>query len=47
MSWMKSVAALGKEKKDVPLPENEPVTPDRVVTLRRGLRQVQVREFSE
>ena len=41
---LKRVVMLGKEKGDVPLPENESVTPDRVVQLRRGLREGQVRE---
>ena len=43
---LKSVAALGKEKNDAPLPENEPVSPHNVVTLRQhlGLRPSQVRE---
>ncbi|MDP9347805.1 MAG: hypothetical protein M3P24_01450, partial [Gemmatimonadota bacterium] len=35
---LKSVFQLGKEKGDVPLPENESVTPARVVRLRDGLR---------
>ncbi|HKC46235.1 MAG TPA: hypothetical protein VKB63_01440 [Gemmatimonadales bacterium] len=41
---LKSVARLGKEKGDVPLPENEPVIASPVVELRRGLRRDQVRE---
>ena len=41
---MKSVATLGKEKTDVPLPENEAVSPERVVVLRKGLAKDQVRE---
>lgn len=45
LAGMKSVAALGKEKKDVPLPENQPVTPEHVIALRRGLKRHQVREF--
>lgn len=41
---LKSVAQMGKSKGDVPLPENQPVTPERVVVLREGLRPEQVRE---
>lgn len=41
---LKSVLQLGKEKGEVPLPENESVTPERVIQLRRGLRKDQVRE---
>jgi hypothetical protein len=41
---MKSVAQLGKEKGDVPLPENVAVEPGNVVKLRAGLRKDQVRE---
>ena len=43
---LKSVAALGKEKNQVPLPENEPVSPHNVVALRKklGLRPGQVRD---
>jgi hypothetical protein len=44
---LKSVVAIGKEKGDVPLPENEPVDPDRIVKLRDGLKpdEVRVGEF--
>jgi hypothetical protein len=41
---LKSVASIGKEKGDVPLPENQPVRPSRVIELRRGLKPGQVRE---
>lgn len=41
---LKSVLTLGKEKRDVPLPENESVRTERVVKLRGGLRKDQVRE---
>jgi hypothetical protein len=41
---LKSVLQLGKEKGDAPLPENESVTPRRVIQLRKGLRKDQVRE---
>ncbi len=39
-----SVAELAKEEADVPLPENESVDPDVVVTYRVGLEKDQVRE---
>lgn len=41
---LKSVAGMGKEKGDVPLPENESVTPEKVIILRKGLGRDQVRE---
>ena len=41
---LKSILGLGREKGDVPLPENEPVAPTNVVELRQGLRKDQVRE---
>lgn len=41
---MKSVAAMGKEKGDVPLPENESVEPDHIIKLRKDLKHNQVRE---
>jgi len=41
---LKSVLQMGREKGDVPLPENESVDPARVVALRAGLRPGQVRE---
>jgi hypothetical protein len=41
---LKSVTVLGREKGDAPLPENVPVEPGRVVELRRGLGEDQVRE---
>lgn len=44
LAGLKSVLHLGKEKGDAPLPENESVTVDRVVELRKGLRPGQVRE---
>jgi hypothetical protein len=46
LSKLKSVVTLGKEKGDVPLPENESLQPHRVVELRRGLKKDQVREGS-
>jgi hypothetical protein len=44
LSKLKSVAQLGKGKGDVPLPENEPLQPQKIVELREGLRKGQVRE---
>jgi hypothetical protein len=41
---LKSVFTLGKEKGDVPLPENEPVETNVVVKLRSGLKKDEVRE---
>jgi len=41
---LKSVVQLGKKKGDVPLPENESVSGETVVDLRKGLRKHQVRE---
>jgi hypothetical protein len=35
---------MGKEKGDVPLPENESVEVNNVVILRKGLKKGQVRE---
>lgn len=46
LSGMKSVLQMGKEKGDVPLPENDSVKPEKVVHLREGLRKGQVREGS-
>jgi len=44
---MKSVAHLGRQKGDVSLPDNEPVRPDRVIKLRKGLKPDQVRKWQE
>jgi len=44
LAGLKSVVRLGKEKGDVPLPENEPVTPGNIVHLRSALTPEQVRE---
>lgn len=41
---IKSIVGLAESRADIPLPENEPVDPDNVVKLRRGLREGQVRE---
>ena len=44
LAGLKSVATLGKEKGDVPLPENQSVSPENIVKLRKGLKKGQVRE---
>ncbi len=44
LNGLESVAALGKKKGGVPLPENESNPADKVITLRGGLRASQVRE---
>ncbi len=44
LGGMKSVAEMGKDKGDVPLPENTSVTPGNVVQLRAKLKKGQVRE---
>jgi len=44
LAGLKSVAELGEEKGDVPLPENESTPADKVITLRKGLSRDQVRE---
>ena len=41
---LKSVTKLGKEKKDIPLPENEPVDPENIVKIRGKIKEGQVRE---
>jgi hypothetical protein len=41
---LKSVAEKGKEKGDVPLPENESVNPKNIKKLRKDLKKDQVRE---
>jgi hypothetical protein len=41
---LKSVAEMGAEKGDVPLPENASVTPETVIQLRQKLGKNQVRE---
>ena len=46
LKGLKSVAQLGKEKGDVPLPENESIDSDNIVKLRAGLSSGQVREGS-
>lgn len=44
LNKLKSVAAMGREKGDNPLPENEAITPTTVITLRKGLQKDEVRE---
>lgn len=44
LASLKSVAELGMERGDVPLPENESVTPETVIKLRRQLHKDEVRE---
>jgi hypothetical protein len=44
LKGLKSVVDMGKEKGDNPLPENESVTPGKIVKLRKGLKKEQVRE---
>jgi len=46
LSKLKSVVTLGKDKGDVPLPENQSVEGEKVVKLRAGLKKGQVREGS-
>jgi hypothetical protein len=41
---LKSVATIGRQKKQVPLPENDPVEGEKVISLRKGLAENQVRE---
>lgn len=41
---LKSVVRIGAERGEVPLPENASVDPTNIVTLRKGLREGQVRE---
>jgi hypothetical protein len=44
LAGLKSVAELGGEKGDMPLPENESVTPEMVIKLRKKLARDEVRE---
>ena len=43
---LKSVVTLGQEKSDIPLPENDSIDVEHVVTIREGLGHDQVREGS-
>ncbi|MBT8357873.1 MAG: hypothetical protein KJO61_08915 [Deltaproteobacteria bacterium] len=44
LNGLKSVIQMGKKKGDVPLPENESLTPEYIIKLRGGLTKDQVRE---
>ncbi len=44
LAGLKSVAALGQQKGDAPLPENQSVTPETILQLRREMSPEQVRE---
>lgn len=44
LKGLKSVTEKGKEKDQVPLPENETVEPENIVNLSSGLKENQVRE---
>lgn len=44
LAKLKSVVQMGKDKSDVPLPENESVPATPVVELRKGLGKDEVRE---
>ena len=44
LQTIRSVMQIGKAKGDVPLPENQSVSPDNIVKLRAGLRPNEVRE---
>jgi hypothetical protein len=41
---VKSIHQLGKEKGQLPLPDNTPVDPTQIVHLRKGLKRDEVRE---
>ena len=44
LKQVRSVVEIGKQKGDVPLPENDPVTPEHVVHLRAALSRDEVRQ---
>ncbi len=44
LDQLKSVLQMGHEKGDAPLPENESMTPERIIQFRRDLKKGQVRE---
>lgn len=44
LEQLKSVVEMGRQKGDAPVPENESVTPERVIQIRRKLKKGQVRE---
>jgi hypothetical protein len=41
---LKSLAHMSRERRETPIPENDPILIERVVQLRRGLRRSEVRE---
>jgi len=47
LAKLKSVVAMGKKKGDVPLPENESVSPKNIILLREDLKEGQVREWKK
>ncbi len=47
LSKLKSVFTLGKKKRQTPLPENESVSPEKIVALRKTMNRGQVREYTE
>jgi hypothetical protein len=44
LTTLKSVVDMGREKREVPVPENQSTKPRQVVRIRRGLKRDQVRE---
>jgi len=44
LAGLKSVAEMGEAKGDVPLPENESATPEKVIELRRRMQKDEVRQ---
>ena len=44
LAGLKSVLQLGREKGELPLPENTTTDPARIIHLRQGLGENQVRE---
>ena len=44
LAALKSVAAMGKERGELPLPENSSVDPAHIIQIRKGLKEDQVRE---
>ena len=47
LAGMKSVVDMGKQKGDVPVPENKSTDPEHVVTLKQKLKPGQVREWED
>jgi hypothetical protein len=44
LATLKSVVGMAQAKGDAPVPDNESVSPEKVIALRRGLKKGQVRE---